>query len=306
MYPGSCRTVRAEVFASLPNELRKKGQRSSRAAGQKGQAKECHSFLEGPAFNREGNLYVADIPFGRIFRISPSGAFEVAIEYDGEPCGIKFHKDGRAFVADQVRGLIQVDFATRKVIPVLPRRYAEGFRGLNDLCMSSSGDIYFTETGFSDLSDPTGRVHFLGADGMPRLMLRNGPGPNGIVLSPDEDSLYVAMTRANAVWRLPLMVDGSSTKIGAFITLGGGAGPDGIAMDESGGLVVAHAGLGVVWAFDRRGEPTLRIESPVGDMTTNVAFGGADRRTLYITESHSGTVLAAKVDVPGVKLYSHA
>lgn len=53
-------------------------------------------FLEGPSFDRDGNLWVADIPWGRIFRIDPKGGVELAAEYDGEPNGLKFHADGRS------------------------------------------------------------------------------------------------------------------------------------------------------------------------------------------------------------------
>ena len=79
-----------------------------------------------------------------------------------------------------------------------------------------------------------------------------------------------------------------------FIQLSGGlGGPDGLAMDEAGGLVVAHAGLGTVWLFDRLGQPIARVQSCAGLMTTNIAYGGADRRTLYITKSETGAILCA-------------
>jgi len=127
------------------------------------------------------------------------------------------------------------------------------------------------------------------------------------VLAPDEKALFVAVTRANQVWRLPLHPDGTTSKVAAFITLSGGlGGPDGLAIDENGGVVVAHAGLGVVWMFDRLGEPRYRIQSCEGIATTNVAFGGADGRTLFITESDSGTILKADVPVRGNAMYSHA
>lgn len=305
MYAAKCRTVTAEMFARLPEEFRKKGQKSPRNAGSRSQH-ETHSFLEGPSFDRAGNLYVNDIPYGRIFRVTPAGKWELALEYDGEPCGHKIHKDGSGYVTDQRKGLLKVDWTTGKVTPHVPRRYSETFRGLNDLAFADNGDIYFTDQGLSDLRDQTGRVFCATPEGTLRCLIENAPSPNGLVLSPDNNTLYVAMTRANAIWRFPLMVDGYATKVGAFVTLSGGVGPDGISIDEAGGLVVAHPGLGVVWVFDKRGEPTIRIESPVGDLVTNVAFGGKDNRTIYITESHSGTILAAQVDVPGARLYSHA
>jgi gluconolactonase len=89
-----------------------------------------------------------------------------------------------------------------------------------------------------------------------------------------------------------------------FVQLSGGlAGPDGLALDEDGNLAVAHAGLGTVWLFSRLGEPVARVKSCAGVMTTNVAYGGADRRTLYITESETGSVLAADMPVAGRPMY---
>ncbi len=126
------------------------------------------------------------------------------------------------------------------------------------------------------------------------------PSPNGIVLNGNQSIIYVAMTRANAVWRLPLMPDGSVSKVGLFVQLSGGlGGPDGLAMDEEDSLAVAHAGAGNVWLFSRLGEPLLRVRFCTGLMTTNIAYGGADRRSLFITESESGTILHARLPVAG-------
>ena len=91
--------VRTEVFAEVPAELRKAGNNPERVAAGKG-ATPAGCFLEGPAFDRDGNLYVVDLAFGRIFRISPKGEFSVAAEYDGEPNGLAIHRDGRIFIAD--------------------------------------------------------------------------------------------------------------------------------------------------------------------------------------------------------------
>jgi gluconolactonase len=61
----------------------------------------------------------------------------------------------------------------------------------------------------------------------------------------------------------------------------------------------------MVWICDRLGDPAIAVRSPTGIYTTNVAYGGADRRDLYITESYSATILRARVDVPGRAMYSH-
>lgn len=67
---------------------------------------------------------------------------------------------------------------------------------------------------------------------------------------------------------------------------------------------MAHIGIGAVWLFSARGEPMLRVQSKFGHHTTNVAYGGADRRTLYITESETGTILTAPMPVPGRRMFS--
>jgi gluconolactonase len=109
------------------------------------------------------------------------------------------------------------------------------------------------------------------------------------------------------VWRVPLLPDGGVTRVGIFIQLSGSlGGPDGLAVDAQGSLAIAHAGLGTVWLVSRIGEPLLRIRSTAGLMTTNVAYGGPGRRALYVTESHSGSILVVTLDVPGLALYSHA
>jgi gluconolactonase len=266
---------------------------------------EC--FLEGPAFDRAGNLYLVDIPYGRILRISPDGArWSVVAEYDGWPNGLAIHRDGRIFIADHRLGLLVLAPQGGAPEVLLEGVHRERFRGLNDLHFASNGDLYFTDQGQSGLQDPTGRVYRLRADGGIDCLIDNVPGPNGLALSTDESVLFVAATRANQVWRLPLHADGTTSKVGAFVTLNGPGGPDGIALDRSGGLAISHVGRGVVWLFDRYGDLELRITSPDDDETTNVAFGGPDGTTLFITGSLSGTVLAVDMPQPGQGLFSHA
>jgi gluconolactonase len=119
-----------------------------------------------------------------------------------------------------------------------------------------------------------------------------------------ETALFVAVTRANAVWRIPLDESGVISKVGLFVQLFS-AGPDGLALDEDGNVVVTHPGLGTVWVFSKRGEPLYQVKSCGGEMTTNVAYGGADRKTLYITDSARGNILAARMPVAGNLMYSH-
>jgi len=295
--------VDAEVFARLPDHFRRSGRRSNWADVNK-RGETLHSFLEGPAFDTAGNLWLVDIPWGRIFRLSPQGEFTLMAEYDGEPNGLAFHRDGRLFIADYKNGILVMDPATGRIEPLLERTHGERFKGVNDLVFSADGDLYFTDQGQTGLHDPTGRLFRLSADGRLSCLFDTLPSPNGLVPNLGETAIYVAVTRANAIWRVPLAQDGTTSKVGLFIQISGGlSGPDGLAMDADGGLWVAHAGNGCVWGFDRLGAPKCRIMSPQGLFTTNIAFGGADGRTLFITESESGTILAATLPVAGKPLF---
>ncbi len=297
--------IPSEVFARMPDKLRRPGQRPS-WAGANVPGRDVDCFLEGPAFDRHGNLYVVNIPYGEVLRISPQGEFEVVAHTDGWPNGLKIHRDGTLYVADYKRGILTIDPRSGAVETLIDHRWSEHFRGCNDLHFASNGDLYFTDQGQSGMHDPSGRVYRLTTTGKLERLIDNGPSPNGLVLSPDERVLYVAMTRANAAWRVPLLPDGGTTKVSIYIQLSGGhGGPDGLAMDTDGGLLICHAGLGSVWHFDHLGQPVHRIRSCAGLMTTNMAFGAADNKTLFITESASGTILRAALPVAGQVLFAH-
>jgi len=262
-------------------------------------------FLEGPSFDLDGNLWVTDVPWGRIFKITPDGTVTLACEYDGEPNGLKFHKDGRAFVADHKNGIMVLDPKTGRIEPFLQRPGLRQFIGPNDLIFASNGDLYFTDQGQTGFQDPSGRLYRLRPSGQLDLLLSNIPSPNGLVLTPDERTLLLCVTRDNAIWRVPLMRDGTVSKVGAFIRMSGGTGPDGCAIDEQGNIAICHVGLGVVWLMSPIGEPLHRIQTCAGLATTNCAYGGPDNKTLYITESRTGTILMADMPVPGRRMYSH-
>jgi gluconolactonase len=136
--------------------------------------------------------------------------------------------------------------------------------------------------------------------------ITNIPSPNGLVPNLDESLLYIAVTRANQVWRMPLPKDGGTFKVGIFVQLSGGySGPDGMALDSTGNLAVCHARNGCVWIFSPRGEPLYRVNSCEGLTTTNCAYGGPDGTSLFITESDSNTILRAEMPVAGKTMYSH-
>lgn len=289
-----------ELFSAMPDALRRP-ERSAWADANRGGAV-TDSFLEGPVFDDAGNLYVSDIPWGRIFRIDAQGAWTLVAEYDGEPNGMKFMDAGTLLITDYKNGLMQLDVATGRVAPFLARRNSERFKGVNDLVFDAAGNLYFTDQGQTGLHDPTGRLYRLAPGGRLDLLLDNIPSPNGVALSPDGKLLYLAVTRGNCVWRVPLLADGSVAKVSQFFTSYGPSGPDGLAVDAQGRLLVANPGLGYVWVLNSRAEPVEVLRGPAGASTTNLAFGGPQRSTLYVTDSTHGHVLRLQMDAPGLPL----
>lgn len=287
--------LETEVFTRLPDHFRRA--RPTEWARWNRGGREVDSFLEGPCFDASGNLLCTDIPFGRIFRVAPDGTWAQVAEYDGWPNGLKVLPDGHLLVTDYKRGLIRVDPASGAISPMLETARSENFKGLNDLCLGADGSVFFTDQGQTGLHDPTGRVYRLRPDGRLDLLIGTVPSPNGLVVAPDLSHLLVAVTRANQVWRLPLHGDGAVTKAGIFLHLHGGpGGPDGLAWDPEGNLLVAHTGIGTVWRVSPRAEPTLRIASCAGVSTTNLCLGGAGGRELFITESETGSILRARLE----------
>ena len=292
--------LEARRFTSLPAKYRARSR--SAWSDPNRQGAEVDSFLEGPSFDRDGNLWCVDIPFGRIFRVSAQGDWQLVVQYDGWPNGLKIHRDGRIFIADYRKGLLQLDARTAKIEELVGTAFSESFRGLNDLHFADNGDLYFTDQGQSGIADPLGRVWRLRASGELQRLVSNAPSPNGLTLNLKESQLFVAMTRSQQIWRLPLMAGGTPSKSGVAIQLSGGhAGPDGIEMDAQDGLVVCHLGVGV-WRFDANCLPTHLVHAGGAHrLMTNVAFKGT---TLYITDSLNGEILTAEMPVAGKTLFS--
>ncbi|OUM02661.1 SMP-30/gluconolactonase/LRE family protein [Variovorax sp. JS1663] len=294
--------IEARVLTRLPDAFRQPRRTDWVDANKPGHVMD--SFLEGPVFDRAGHLYVTDIPYGRIFRVTPSLEWQLVVQYEGWPNGMAIHADGSLWIADYRRGILKLDAASGTIATVLAHRNSESFKGVNDLSFDGEGRLYFTDQGQTGLHDPTGRVYRLGTDGKLDLLLANAPSPNGIAVSGDAKLLFVAVTRGNQVWRAPLLPDGSISKMGAFQTFFGASGPDGLALAEDGSVVVAHASLGGVFVLNARGELTHFVRSPAGQTVTNVAFRPGTREVV-MTESATGTVLAAELPTEGAPLFSH-
>ncbi len=308
---GPPQVLEARVLTRLPEAFRRKRRTEWSDANKAGH--EVDSFLEGPTFDRDGNLFVTDIPFGRIFRISGALEWSLAAEYDGWPNGMALHRDGSLWITDYRRGLLRLDLssraggspAARDPIAIVAHRNSESFKGVNDLTFDLDGNCYFTDQGQTGLHDPSGRVYRLRASGQLDVLVGAIPSPNGVALDASGKAIFIAVTRANQVWRGPLLADGSVSKVGAFRTFFGASGPDGMAVDVDNRLVVAHASLGGAFVLNARGEVTHFVKSPAGSTVTNVAYRPGTSR-LVMTESETGTILEADLPAQGLPLFSHS
>lgn len=299
------RVIKTEIIAEMPRKFASDG-------AQRGQITSRYArpqigvdfYLEGPSFDRAGNLYFVDVPHGRIFRMrGDSGEIELAADYDGEPNGLKIHRDGRIFIADFRHGIMVLDPDTGAVGHFEDLKPGESFKGLNDLVFGLNGDLYFTDQGKTGLHDPTGRVYRFTAQGRLEALIETLPGPNGLVLSPDQKTLYVG-SRNNAIWWMPLNPMKPPSRVGTFTTMSGFGTPDGMAVDDVGNVFCCQMNMGVVWGFNKIGLPIYRIESAGSPKTSNLAFGGPENRDLFILDG-KGRIMRAEMPDPGLTMYSH-
>ena len=293
MWSAPPRDIPVTAFATLPEVHRSARRTAWSDANRAGAA--IDSFLEGPCFDAAGRLLVTDIPNGRVFRVGPRG-WDLVAAYDGWPNGMAAAPDGGLLITDYRLGLLRLDPASGAIAPVLETLVSEGLKGLNDLVLDAAGAVLMTDQGQTGLQDPSGRVLRLWPDGRIDRLIGNGPSPNGIALNRAGTHCYVAMTRSCEVWRFALRPDAIVAKANCFFRVPAGtSGPDGLAVDAADRLFVANPGHGQVWGVDPHGQPLFRLDcTAFGRMPTNCCFA-PDGRTLLITESQSGTVLAAEI-----------
>jgi gluconolactonase len=171
------------------------------------------------------------------------------------------------------------------------------FNSPNDVIVRSDGNIYFTDPDYGADPDaaaprqPGQSVFRINPAGMITKVKQFTSEPNGIAISPDGNTLYVADTTANVINYWSLAADGTATEKGKFADVNGG---DGIAVDDAGNLyVAAETGIEV---FDNTGTGLGTITVP--EQPSNCTFGGTDRKTLYIT-ARTG-LYKIKLNVPGL------
>lgn len=258
---------------------------------------------EGPCFDREGNLYFVNWLSGSIVRLTPGGVASEFFNTGGIPAGLAFHPDGSLYVADEgenIHGILRI--ADGKGEIVVNSFEGVPLNGSNDLVFDQQGILYFSDPMNSSVENPIGGFYRLFPDGVLERLDSGMAFPNGVAVSPNGDAVYLAETGYNRILRYPIAADGSVGGRDDFAFLPGGEGPDGMAFDVEGNLYVAHYGGGKVAIFSPSGEMTGEIRLP-GENVTNIAFGGADRRTVVITDVATASLYRTTVEIPGLPLY---
>jgi gluconolactonase len=258
-------------------------------------------FSEGPYWQGDGTLVFSDIPANRIYRWTPGDSTTVFLEPSGRTNGISADSTGRLLLAQHEGRVARLN--EDGTIDTLAASY-EGQRlnSPNDLDVYADGSIYFTDPPYGvaerDRELDFSGVYRLHPDGTLELLTRELSRPNGIVFSPDQSRLYVADSEETVVHVYDVSADGSisNRRVFADPTDADAKGTtDGMEVDEAGTLYTT--GPGGVWIYAPDGTLLDRIDVP--QRTTNLAFGGEDRTTLYITAPSA--VYRTTVTTPGLR-----
>ena len=261
-------------------------------------------LTEGVVFDGDGNAYVSHVPAGVIWKIAPDG-YKAVWAHVPQPNGHKVLTDGSHLVCDANADAVwHLDTDGRVLGKAATDCGGHALRRPNDLTLDDQGGFYFTDQSASSNAPieklREGRICYVDSNMKSHVVVEGVWSPNGIVFRAASRSLLVAETRRNLIAEYPVLEPGKVGPRSVFAELPDSdkwdiVGPDGIALDESGKLYVAHYGTGQVRVLDTKGELTRSL--PVGhEGVTNLAFGGPNRSELYVT----GSVAAFAGDSPGV------
>ncbi len=242
-------------------------------------------FAEGPACDKEGNVFFTDQPNNRIMKWSVDGKLSTFLQPAGRANGMHFDANGNLLAcADEKTELWSITPDGKHTV-LVSEYEGKKLNGPNDVWPRPDGGIYFTDPFFrrnywdySQRPQDGEHVYFLSADRKTLKRVTTDLGqPNGIIGTPDGKTLFVADMRGRRTYAYDILPDGSLTNK----TLRCEAGSDGMTLDIEGNLYLTGQGVTV---FDKNGKRIEHIDVPEG-WTGNVCFGGKDHKTLFITAS---------------------
>jgi gluconolactonase len=242
-------------------------------------------FTEGATCDPDGNVFFTDQPNDRIMKWSVDGKLTTFLQPSGRSNGTYFDKDGNLIAcADEKNELWSIDKAGKATV-VWKEHQGKKLNGPNDVWVHPNGSLYFTDPFYKrswwthDAPPQDGQhVYRLAADRKTLSRVTSDlEQPNGIIGAPDGKTLYVSDIKAGKTYAYDIQADGSLAGKRLHCALGS----DGMTLDEEGNLYLTGKGVHV---FDKAGTEIQVFEIPE-PWTANVAFGGKDHRTLFVTAS---------------------
>jgi gluconolactonase len=260
--------------------------------GPVGKVVKLHSgfkFTEGPAADRDGNVYFNDIPAETTYKVDKDGKLTKVREKTNRANGEMVNAAGEIVTCEMATGRVVAVSPDGSKVRVLADKYnGNRFNAPNDLVIDQQGGVYFTDPDFGapkpQPQDKLG-VYYIAPDGKVTRLIDNLAKPNGVRLSPDEKTLYVFPTGSAEMMAYPVTAPGQIAKGSVFCKLQqpakgkGNSGADGATIDTKGNVYITSAlGLQV---FDPSGKHLGNIAFP--EQPANVCFGGPKNNTLYVT-----------------------
>ncbi|MDQ3250415.1 MAG: SMP-30/gluconolactonase/LRE family protein [Chloroflexota bacterium] len=262
--------------------------------------------IEGPGCDRAGHLYTVNFERqGTIGRVTPQGECSLFLELPGGSCGngIRFNRRGDMLIADYTNhNVLRVDMQICARATTLARRNAAITVYAHEPMMNQPNDLAIAANDLVFASDPNwqgswGQIWRVDTAGKVTLLETNMGTTNGIEVDPDERTLYVNETVQRRIWAYDLSAVGEISCKRLLIQFSD-FGMDGMRCDVAGNLYVTRWGKGTVVKLSPRGEVLAEIEVS-GANCTNIAFGGPDGCTAYVTVADRGNVESFRVDQPG-------
>ncbi|HEX5171740.1 MAG TPA: SMP-30/gluconolactonase/LRE family protein [Cyclobacteriaceae bacterium] len=250
--------------------------------------------IEGPSFDRKGNLYVVNYQKdGTIGMVKSNGSVELFLTLPDSSIGnsIKFDSKGNMYVADwKGHNVLKINMKS-KVVGVYVHT---NFNQPNDLCINKKDQLFVSDPNWKE---STGKLWRIDKGGKAVLLDDKMGTTNGIELSPDEKILYVNESVQRKIWAFNVDASGniSNKRLFAEFT---DFGFDGMKCDKQGNLYVARYGKGVIAVLSPGG--TLIREVPLkGKNCSNLVFGGKDGKTVFVTLQDRKGMEKFNVDVAG-------
>lgn len=258
-------------------------------------AKSFTSGAEGPAVDKKGNLYAVNFEKqGTIGLITPAGTASIFVELPEGSVGngIRFNSKGDMFIADYPKhNILKVDMVTKKITVFA---HEAKMSQPNDIAIDDKDRLYASDPNWGN---STGAIWRIDTDGKITLLESNGGTINGIEVSPDNKTLYVNESVQRKVWAYDLSAKGEISNKRLLIEFPD-FGMDGMRCDSKGNLYITRHGKGTIAKVSPQGKVLVEV-TVKGKMPSNIAFGGKDGKTAFVTLQDNGNVESFRVDAPG-------